>query len=119
MIVIKLVLPALVAGGCGLLLTLPIIARAEPRAIPVAQRFIATHEAKVRPLEVATSLAWWNANVTGKDEDFKRKEEAQNRLDEALADRAAFAQLQGLKDANQKGFIEDPLVARQIDLLYL
>jgi peptidyl-dipeptidase A len=119
MIAIKLVMSALMVAGCGLLLTIPVIAGAESRATIRAQTFIATHEAKVRPLEVAASLAWWNANVSGKDEDFKHKEEAQNRIDEALADRAAFAELKGLKDAKQNGFIQDPLVARQVDLFYL
>ena len=50
------------------------------------QAFIAEYEAKVRPLEIATSRAWWTANTSGKDEDFAAKEEAQNQLDEALSD---------------------------------
>ena len=49
-----------------------------------ARQFIAAHEAKVRPLEKMAGIAWWNANVTGKDEDFKAKEDAQNKLDAAL-----------------------------------
>ena len=53
-----------------------------------AQEFVAAHEAAIRPLEKAANLAWWNANVSGRDEDFKAKEEAQNKLDAALADRA-------------------------------
>ena len=43
-----------------------------------AREFIQSHEAIVRPLEKASALAWWNANISGKDEDFKAKEEAQN-----------------------------------------
>ena len=45
-----------------------------------ARKFIAEHEARIRPLEKSASLAWWNANVSGKDEDFKAKEQAQNKL---------------------------------------
>ncbi len=116
---IKVILPALVAVGVGVLFAVPVAARAGVDATEKARRFIAVHETKVRPLEVAAGLAWWNANVTGKDEDFKRKEEAQNRIDEALADRAAFAELKSLKDANKQKEIKDPLLARQIDLLYL
>src|SRR5207237_6479769 len=80
------------------------------------QKFIDAHVAKLRPLEIKAGLAWWDANVSGKDEDFKRKEEAQNRIDEALANSEAFKELKAIKTS---GGIEDPSVARQIDLLYL
>ena len=62
-----------------------------------AQRFVSDHEARIRPLEQAAALAWWNANISGKDEDFAAKEEAQNRLDAALADRARFEELKALR----------------------
>jgi peptidyl-dipeptidase A len=80
-----------------------------------AREFIAEHEKTVRPLEYAASLAWWNANISGKDADFEAKERAQNRLDAALADHEKFARLKTLKAAS----IADPLVARQIAVLYL
>src|SRR5512135_407563 len=80
-----------------------------------AQRFITAHEEKVRPLERAAALAWWKANISGKDEDFAAKEEAQNRLDAALADRERFAELKALKVEQ----INEPVLARQLDVLYL
>jgi peptidyl-dipeptidase A len=88
---------------------------ANQNAEEAARAFVAAHEATVRPLEKAAALAWWNANVTGKDEDFSAKEEAQNRLDAALADRQRFASLKTIKDARPK----DPTLAREIDVLYL
>ncbi len=84
-----------------------------------AAAFIKDHVAKIRPLEVQGGIAWWNANVTGKDEDFKKKEEAQNKIDEALSDAKAFARLKPFKEAADKGAITDPLAARQVQLLYL
>jgi peptidyl-dipeptidase A len=81
--------------------------------------FIKDHVAKMRPLEVQAGIAWWNANTTGNDEDFKKKEEAQNKIDEALADKKVFERLKPLKAAADKSEIKDPLVARQIQLLYL
>jgi peptidyl-dipeptidase A len=81
----------------------------------VARQFVADHELHVRPLEIAAQRAWWNANVSGKDEDFAAKEEAQNRLDAALADPARFALLKPLKQAG----IKDPILAREIAVLYL
>jgi peptidyl-dipeptidase A len=80
-----------------------------------AERFIAYHEEKVRPLERAVALAWWNANISGKDEDFAAKEEAQNRLDAALAQRDRFATLKPLKENPPA----DPILAREVEVLYL
>ena len=53
------------------------------------------HEAKLRPLELAANKAWWDANITGKDDDFKKKEETQNKIDAALSDAKPFATLKG------------------------
>ncbi len=80
-----------------------------------ARRFIQEHEQLVRPLEIQAALTWWNANVTGRDADFQAKEEAQNRLDAALAARDRFARLKALKQST----IQDPIVAREIAVLYL
>jgi len=96
----------------------PILAAAaeKTKANDRAKAFIDDHVARLRPLELAVNLAWWKANTTGKDEDFHEKERAQNRVDEALADTARF---QELKDIKKEGGINDPILAREIDLLYL
>jgi peptidyl-dipeptidase A len=94
----------------------PRTARASAEATERARKFVAAHTARARPLEVKASLAWWIANTTGKDEDFKRKEEAQNRLDEVLADKTAFKEVKAIKDG---GHIDDPITARAIDVIYL
>lgn len=80
-----------------------------------AQRFIKAHEDNICPLERTAALAWWDANVTGKDEAFAAKEESQNRLDAALADKARFAELKSLKSEK----LADATLARQVDVLYL
>ena len=64
-------------------------------------------------------MAWWTANITGNDDDFKKKEDAQNKIDAALADKTAFGKLKALKAAKDKGEIADKLAARQVELLYL
>lgn len=81
-----------------------------------AQDFINRHVTRIRPLEIAVGLAWWEANTTGSDEAFARKEQAQNRLDAALADPQAFAELQRIRSQNG---VQDPLLKRQLDVLYL
>src|SRR5262245_44137245 len=58
-----------------------------------ARKFVADHEKNVQPLEIEIGRAWWNANISGKDADFAAKEEAENRLNEALANRQQFARL--------------------------
>ena len=70
-----------------------------------ARAFIAEHESQVRPLEIAVALAWWNANTSGKDEDFAAKEAAQNKLDQALSDATRFAELKALRESK----LADPL----------
>jgi peptidyl-dipeptidase A len=82
-----------------------------------ARKFVKDHERRLRPLDIAANLAWWDANTTGKKEDFVRKIEAQNRVDEALSDRTAFAEVKQLRDHRKR--ITDPVLARAIDVLYL
>ena len=110
---------SLLIVGMFLLAVAPAGAVASPEATERAKKFVAAHETKVRPLDVSAGLAWWNANVTGKDEDFAAKEDAQNRLDAALADKARFAALKAIKQLRDKGEIEDKTLARSIDVLYL
>ncbi|MFN4260013.1 MAG: M2 family metallopeptidase [Gemmataceae bacterium] len=82
-----------------------------------ARQFVAQHEAKLRPLEIAANIAWWDANVSGKDEDFARKEEAQNRINAALADKKAFEEVMELYKNRRQ--IEDSLMSRCIEVLHL
>jgi peptidyl-dipeptidase A len=81
----------------------------------LARAFIAEHENVIRPLEYQANLSWWNANVSGKDEDFQAKEQAQNKLDAALSNKARFEQLKSLKAKA----ISDPILAREVAVLYL
>ncbi|HMP03905.1 MAG TPA: M2 family metallopeptidase [Gemmatales bacterium] len=92
-----------------------VTATTRPALDDAARQFIADHEARLRPLEHQVGLAWWNANVSGKDEDFARKEELQNQLDAALADTGRFGELKKLRF----GKIEDETLKRQIEVLYL
>jgi peptidyl-dipeptidase A len=91
-------------------------AQATPEATSKAQRFIDDFTKRIRPVDIAANRAWWDANITGKDEDFKRKEEAQNKIDALLSDRQAFAEFKGIKEA---GGIDEPVSKRAIDVIYL
>lgn len=80
-----------------------------------ARKVVADYNKIVRPLEIAANRAWWDANITGKDEDYKRKEEAQNKIDAVLSDKAAFAAVKAAKDAK----VDDPILRRAVDVIYL
>jgi peptidyl-dipeptidase A len=81
-----------------------------------ARAFVEAYTKKIRPLEIAANRAWWEANMTGKDEHFQAKEEAQNRIDAVLSDPKDFATVKSIKEA---GGIGDKTLARAIDLIYL
>lgn len=80
-----------------------------------ARRFLQSHEQRVQPLQIASALTWWNANISGDDGDFAKKEEAENRLNEALSDSQRFQELKAI----HAGKISDPVLARTIAVLYL
>ena len=84
----------------------------QARAIVDAVRYAcpADHEKRLKPLDVASSLAWWEASTTGSKEAFAKKVEAQNKIDEALANRETFARLKALEERRKE--IDDPVLAR-------
>jgi peptidyl-dipeptidase A len=95
---------------------MPLLTAADSATTDRARATIEAFTAKMRPLDIAANRAWWDANITGKDEDFKRKEEAQNKIDALLADKAAFAEVKKFKES---GKIDDPVTKRAIDVIYL
>src|ERR1700737_3997375 len=102
--------------GFLFLLAIPLLAWGGADATGHAREFIKTHESTVRPLEIKAALAWWDANISGKDKDFERKKQAQNALDEVLSNRDTFRELKAIKEG---AAIEDSRVARSIEVLYL
>ena len=112
----------MLSGGAAVagLLTTQVDAAQQPNdPIAAAKDFVAAYEKKMRPLELTANIAWWDANTSGKDDDFRRKEEAQNKIDAALSDTKLFATLKGIKAARDAGKIADAILAREVDVLYL
>jgi peptidyl-dipeptidase A len=81
-----------------------------------AAAFVEAYTKKIRPLEIAANRAWWDANITGKDEYYQAKEEAQNKIDAVLSSPSDFAAVKAIREA---GGISDKFLARAIDLIYL
>jgi peptidyl-dipeptidase A len=80
-----------------------------------ARRFIQEHERVIRPLEMEVGRLWWEASTSGSDDAYRTKQEAETRLDLRLADRGRFGELTAIRGRP----IRDPLLARQIAVLYL
>jgi peptidyl-dipeptidase A len=77
--------------------------------------FIKKHDSVLIPLSKEANLAYWNAAVSGKPEDWKKAEDLQLKLVTLFANKASLAQLEEIKVS---GLISDTLMARQLDVLY-
>src|SRR5579862_1010793 len=98
MIAFRIILPLLAAVGVFLLAVWPAVSAQTDNATK-ARVFVEAYTKKIRPLEIAANYAWWNANITGKDEHFQAKEEAQNKIDAVLSNPTDFAEVKAIKDA--------------------
>ncbi|QQR74498.1 MAG: M2 family metallopeptidase [Holophagales bacterium] len=78
--------------------------------------FLAGFEGKLIPLSRDTALAGFESSVSGKEEDYARSAALQLELRKLYADPATFARLKAWRDG---AGIEDPLLARQLEILYL
>lgn len=77
--------------------------------------FLSEYEAQVMPLAREAALANYEASISGNEEDYQRSAELQLQLRKLHADSEDFSQL---KQWRQAGKIADPLLARQLDVLY-
>ncbi len=70
---------------------------------------------RYQPLTIASAKAWWDANTTGDPAAFERQEQAKSALVELNSDAAVFAKVSELR---KSGNVRDPLLARQLDVMY-
>ncbi len=77
--------------------------------------FIKKHDSVVIPLSKETNLAYWQAAITGSEEDFNKAQELQLKMVEIYSDTLALETLQKIKVS---GLVNDTLLSRQLDLLY-
>jgi len=77
--------------------------------------FIAAHVEKIKPLEKQANLAWWEAAVTGDPKAYDRNSEMTLQLRQVYSNASEFAMLKELKESGQ---VIDPLLARQLTVLY-
>lgn len=91
-------------------------AHAKPPTKAEVTTLVASITQRYAPLERAKETAWYQASISGKDEDFAKAEAALNTLDGLLSDSTLFAQLKEAKTNPPKGL--NAATARQVDILY-
>ena len=79
-----------------------------------AAALLETYVAKYKPLSIAANLAWWEASISGKDEDFQKRKDAENKLVELHSDVKVFAEIKALRSAP----ITDPVLKRRLEITY-
>ncbi len=95
-------------------------AAASVQAPPPAQvefsGFLKAFEAKLVPLTREANAASYQANISGKAADYARSEELQLALKTLYSDPGAFARLKAWRAS---GTLQDPILKRELELLYL
>ena len=77
--------------------------------------FIKKYDSVVQPLSKESSLAYWNASISGKDEDWKKSEDLNIQLTLVFSNKEDFATLRKIKESDA---ITDELLKRQLDVMY-
>lgn len=77
--------------------------------------FIKKFNSVVPPLTKESSLAYWNASISGKEDDWKKSEELNIKLTKVFANKEDFAILKRIKES---GTIQDELLKRELEVMY-
>lgn len=80
--------------------------------------FVELHDSyleKFKPLWIGSTRAWWEASLSGTDEAFQQRKEAEGKLIELHGDRATFTRITRLRNG---GRLTDPILKRQLDVMY-
>jgi peptidyl-dipeptidase A len=77
--------------------------------------FLLRHDSVVPALQKEMNLAYWNASLSGSDQDFKKVEKLQVKLVEIYSNKHDF---ELIKKGAKSNAINDPIKKRRIDVLY-
>ena len=78
-------------------------------------KFIKDYQTRVIPLTDASALAYFNATISGKKEDYDKYAEVEVKRSKIYTDKDDFALLKKIKETN---LVEDELLKRQLKILY-
>ena len=79
------------------------------------QKFVTAHVEKIKPMEKEANLAYWDAAVTGKSEDYDKYSKLVLEIRQVYSDPQEFAFLEEMKES---GEVKKAKLARQLDALY-
>jgi peptidyl-dipeptidase A len=79
------------------------------------QAFIEDHVQEVKPMMRQANLAYWDAAISGKPEDYNEVSKLTLEIRQVYTDEQEFAYLKELKETGQ---IKNHLLARQLEVLY-
>lgn len=96
----------LIAGGCS---------NKKEKMEQELKQFIADWEARVEPLQRDAYIAYWNASISGNDEDYAKSEHLQFQLNSIYTNKEDFALLKKIKESDA---VMDTMLKRQLDVLY-
>ena len=105
MVLITLIAASIATGGCN----------GPNEKEKLLSNFIEARMEKAGPLEKQAALAYWQAAVTGDDAEYDRAGKLTFRVRKIFSSRGDFAMIADLKE---NGRIEDPLLERQLTVLY-
>jgi len=77
--------------------------------------FITNFESKAAPAYKESALAYFNATISGKTEDYNKSSDLQIKYSKIYSNKADFALLKKIKDSNS---IKDELLNRQLNVLF-
>lgn len=78
-------------------------------------QFLSQFESTIIPLSKESAIAYFDATISGKDEDYERSSELEITRSKVFANKDDFAKLKRWKES---GAITEPLLMRQLDVLY-
>src|SRR3989344_4460576 len=78
------------------------------------EEFIESHTELIKPIFTKSQEAYWNASISGKQEDFKEYEKLIKELAKIYNNKDDFEKIVSFKKAN----IQNNLTKRQIEILY-
>ncbi|MGD8785954.1 MAG: M2 family metallopeptidase [Phycisphaerales bacterium] len=79
------------------------------------ENFITAHVEKIRPISKEMSLAYWDASISGKSEDYDKVSKLTLEIRQIYSDPEDFG---FLKEMKESGRVKSPVLSRQLDLLY-
>ena len=101
--------------GMGFIMALFLFGCGQNQEEKQLKTFIRSHVEKIKPIEKEAALAYWNASITGKEEDYEKSGALELKLRQIYSNSDDF---NTLKEYKESGQIKNPLLARQLDVLY-